>query len=303
MAVSKPLAGQQIDRTAPYAGSLLGAWAFNEGGGLRVNDSVGVRSAAGGSSVGLTWGGIGGIFNGSSTYVDVSGANSRLLKTSKFSGLAQFKTTSATQQTLIGAWAVSSSPGWEFAITNTGAIGFLFADSNGLNYIVSITTATFKDGLSHVAKFVYDGSVTAAGISIYVDGIKRAVTTSTVGTGDPGTVTSFTTVVGKRLSGGGANFVSGQIGIAALWANKLDAGFASAITSIPWQLWDDPQLVFAPASTYPAWVLSSGEILYKQAATSGDKKIYLSSGALVAKTSASAGDKLITLSSGTPLAT
>ncbi len=247
MAVSKPLPGQQIDRSAPYAGSLLGAWAFNEGGGLLVNDAVGVRRNSNGSAVGLTWGRLGGVFNGSNTYVDVSGAYPLFAKTSRFSGLFQFATTSATQQTLFGSWPYPNAAGWEFSIYSTGQVSFFMCDASGANYFWIKTTETFKDGKPHVAAFAYDGTL-AGGASIYVDGVKRATSNAPAGTGDPGTLAATLLYIGKRNYVGGPNVINGSVGVAALWAEKLDAGYACSVTSNPWQLWPDDQIVFAPAS-------------------------------------------------------
>lgn len=248
MAVSKPLPGQQIDRTAPAAQNILAAYAFNEGGGLRINDSVGVRPSASGSATALTWSGRGGVFNGASTVVDVSRANPGLLKTSKFSGLVKFNTTAAGQVALMTAWRIGVSPGWEFSINTSHQLYFIFSDAAGSNYFIVATTATFNDGKDHVAEFTYGGSNAGAGVSIYVDGAKQALSISTAGTADPGTVTDFSILIGRRNSAGQPNWYAGSIGALALWSAKIDAGFAQAITANPWQLWPDDQIVFAPAA-------------------------------------------------------
>lgn len=248
MAVSKPLAGAQIDRAAPAAQGILGAWAFNEGAGSRVGDSVSKANDSFGIAANLAWKN-GGFFNGSSSSVVVPNKNFPFLKSTPFSGFAEVEwKSSGAIQCIFGTWVQSTSPGWMFYVTSTGALRLIFTDAGGTNYFNRYSTRTL-DARRHTVGFTYDGSAANTGIKLFLDGAELAGSNTTNGTADPGTLAGANLYIGRNASAASTVYwFNGGINGAALYGAKLDPMLARSVTSNLWQLWPDDQIVFAPAA-------------------------------------------------------
>ena len=243
MAVSKPLPGQQIDRTAPAAQGIQSAWPFNEGGGSRINDVVGSKNATGAATA-VTWNGSGAVFNGSTSLVRVN--NSFNIQTSsRFTVLLQFSSKSASAQVLIGTWASGIYAGWTVYLGPNLVLAFI-NQSSTVNFL-AYTNTTYDDGKLHTAVISYDGSGTTAGIKFAVDGAQVAATQSTLGGGLVGTFSGPNLDFGYN-AGTPAYRLTGTLNLAALWVSTLSPSTAVALSANPWQLWPDDQIVFAPAS-------------------------------------------------------
>jgi len=243
MAVSKPLPGALIDRTAPLAQNIAAFWPFNEGGGSRVNDVVGRRNASGTANA-VQWRGAGGAFV-STSYVQIPVGAIPVQKTTKFSGIVRASLT-ATTGALISNWNVAASGGWQFILYPSGNIGFWMGTQYAGAYISAISTAAFNDGKPHTFGWDYDGSVSASGIVIYVDGVRVASTPTSAG--DPGTLTDYGVRIGLKTDSQ-YPFV-GTYEHSGIWlGGNLGAAGHAAIAQNPWQLWpDEQQLVFAPVT-------------------------------------------------------
>jgi len=247
MAVSKPLAGAQIDRTAPLAQFLRAFWPLNEGGGTRFGDAVG--RAVGTGVSGVTWGKGGAVFNGASYITSPVGAL-YVTNTTKFSAVISFQVTSATDTALMSNMNIGVTKGWEVGFYGaTGKVFFATLDTAFVNYLAVDGAASVTDGKVHVLGFDYDGTSTAAGIRLFVDGTAVAMTRTTAGTGNPGAFGDVGVYIGKRADAVISPF-GGAVRYAGMWiGTNLGAAGHAAIAANPWQLWpDEPQLVFAPAS-------------------------------------------------------
>ena len=310
MAVSKPLPGVPIDPGNTWARGLVLALPFTEGGGQYVQNYAPQCTQISGVGSGLLPAG-----SNSGSAVNVAAARSSFASfsgnftngnTGKLSVFVRLKLVAASTvvNTILSDKQTTGTQirGCGIYLTvGVGTTGSIFFTTNGTSAAGGYTVNSMN---SRVGQWFdvwceYDG---ASGWSIQVDGVNDFIAFAS-GARGAGTLGCD---IGRYVTDGTPAGYATNINFDCMfrWEGRnFTNAEKRAFRANPWALWPDDQIVFAPASTYPAWVLSSGGILYKQAATSGDKKIYLSSGGLVAKTSASAGDKLLTLSSGIPLAT
>lgn len=140
--------------------------------------------------------------------------------TTPFTFVIWFKTTSSTNaMRLMAEEDTSSTPdGIGFQVSGAKVRVLIRANNTIGNDIDVRSTENFNSGTWRHAVFTYDGSKTAAGIGIYVDGIKRTVTVSSDGlTGNPA-VTNVFKIGG--VNGGGAHF-NGSLGDASIYGRML----------------------------------------------------------------------------------
>ena len=252
MAVSKPLPGQRIDRTAPLAQSVASFWTLNEGAGTAFLDSAGNSPGAASGVVVRSQGGI--VLSGSS-YVALGKEYAEANK--KFSFVTRIKTTTGNQCAIAATWASGSKAGFYVLLNNVaGKLSVGMASASNAAYIQKDATKSVLDGVEHVIGFDYDASQTLAGLTIYIDGQLAAITNTYIA----GTIGAFSHT-GFNLGADGAGNLKyvGNIGYAGLFVGgNLGAAGHAAIAQNPWQLWpDEPQLVFAPVTTFTGTATTS----------------------------------------------
>lgn len=112
-------------------------------------------------------------FNGTTKYVTL-GNTLQPYRLYPFSISIWFKSSSATQQVLMSKQGDGTAyTGWNIQLTATGALRVeLVNDDATTNYIRVTTTSTgWADGSWHNVVFCWDGSSTANGVSLFVDGV------------------------------------------------------------------------------------------------------------------------------------
>lgn len=95
-----------------------------------------------------------------------------------FSQVCRFKTAAGGVQTLMGKREDGgTNRGYQF-LMDAGKLRVRIVNTGGSDEIDVVTVNTFNDGIPHGAAMVYTGSGTAAGVTIYVDGLPVATTTA-----------------------------------------------------------------------------------------------------------------------------
>jgi hypothetical protein len=143
-------------------------------------------------------------------------------KTDPFSLVAWVKTSSAANQQIISKYEFPSSAGWQFTFRAGGTVEMALTDAlfTG-NRIQVATTAMYNDGAWHHVAMTYDGSVTAAGITLYVDSVAQAVSVSS--DNDPGSINnSVNAEIGSRGAVATETF-QGDMDDAGAWDVELSA--------------------------------------------------------------------------------
>lgn len=240
MAVSKPLPGQQIDRTAPLANGLLAAWLFNEGGGARAADSFARKDGAL-KNFGVTstsgWGGGGLNFDGSNDYVDLG-------LPVLVNGTAAYSITLRIVPKSIGSVQVLYSE----AITGGVVNGIYLNTTGSLNgYINNGTDNICAGSTTATAGKPYDVTLTVDQathtMKVYVNGRLETTLTSWSGTYSGGIAT-----VSIGCSKSGTQHFNGRIVHCFVHAKVLHPYAVASLHAEPYQAWPDDQIVFAPAS-------------------------------------------------------
>jgi hypothetical protein len=141
-------------------------------------------------------------FNGTSNYIDVGIGKFPYTSSSSFSGSLWVKTTGGTQ-TLMSNMDQGSVAGWHFSTTASG-LNFLMANAAYSNLISVFSVANVNDGRWHHVGFTYDGSHTAAGVVLYIDGKQ---TDKTINNNvDPGLLGDYGFKIGVLTGFGGLPF-------------------------------------------------------------------------------------------------
>lgn len=146
---------------------------------------------------------------------------------------AKWTATGPTNYTMIGKM---SDPtlyrGWAMRANATGEVQvYLINDNSTTNQISVQTTAKYNDGVWHHVTFTYDGSSTAAGVKIYVDGALQAKTTNTDALS--GTIVSTDELrLGARKTTGNETYFNGNLDEAAVYNKTLSAAEVSAIWNL-----------------------------------------------------------------------
>jgi hypothetical protein len=90
--------------------------------------------------------------------------------------------------------------GWEIALSSGVIDVHLINNYGGGNYIEKVTTAQLSLNALHHVAFTYDGSKTAAGVKIYIDGVLAAA--SAIHDALTGSIVSTQNVfIGARMDG------------------------------------------------------------------------------------------------------
>ncbi len=161
-------------------------------------------------------------FNGSTCAITVPDSPSlRFAKDQPFSIDAWVKTSSLSGQSII-AKMNNAAPftGWDFIVAS-GKLQFQLTDTWSTNALSKqgSTDLTLNGAPWHHVAATYDGSATAGGINLYVDGVLDAPS-STVNTltGDPRYATPVT--IGSRSAG---RFFTGSLAEIAVYSRELSA--------------------------------------------------------------------------------
>lgn len=160
--------------------SLIGFWRFNEGSGSVALDSS--ASANNGVITGATY-----VAGHLDTELSFSGADYVTIgdvpeiqfeRTDPFSVCAWFKSTDSTDNNVIISKMDASLKGWSLQFRTGGKIAMYLINQNSapLNLITVVTTdGGFDDGVVHDISVTYDGSSTAAGVIIEIDGVSKTL--------------------------------------------------------------------------------------------------------------------------------
>ena len=144
----------------------------------------------------------------SNQLVNVGTGKFTFTKSTPFSGSQWIRRKAAF--TGMSDYNLSVSPGW-ILDTLGGAIEFGIINSDESNGIDAFGATKVTDNKWHHIVFTYDGSASASGIKLYVDGALDAITTATLGTGNPGTLTDSGFVLGGDKASG---FFNGSMPLA-----------------------------------------------------------------------------------------
>lgn len=168
--------------------SLISAWPMNEGSGLTLHDvSSNSNNVTIASSSDITWQANAGFPGTTTLWNGVAGAPATSTTLTNFTGATPFslsawiKTSATTEQGILSTLnGLGGFQGWEMELTpTTGFLNFFVINSNPSNQIeVHGSTDLIGAGLKYVVA-TYDGSKTAAGVKLYVNGVLETPTVTT----------------------------------------------------------------------------------------------------------------------------
>lgn len=169
-------------------------------------------------------------FNGSNQYIDIG-----VLPIYEFDGLNDpfscggwFKTSSGTQQVIMGKQGGLNNAGWRIT-QNSGSLRFHISGGSGSNRIeVRMETGTMNDAAWHHVTWMYDGSGVAAGVSCVVDGVDR---TGVLVVSSDNIVSTIDSGVSMQLAGrnGTNNTWNGNLDWLGIWNSELSVAQAQAV--------------------------------------------------------------------------
>jgi hypothetical protein len=204
----------------PVGPTPVEQWLMNEGSG----DTFFTSSSSGNNitASNITWASVTGfpglvpVFNGSnSSGIGANQTNTNFTGTTPFSVslwalITAFQAPNEGGGTFITTFQGGNLTGWEVGINGTGNNPQLFNmdlinNLGGGGNIQVAATAQPSTGVIHHFVATYDGSQTAAGITLYIDGVAQAVTID--GTSFTGAIANTEPVnIGARLTNGTAPF-------------------------------------------------------------------------------------------------
>lgn len=139
-----------------------------------------------------------------------------------FSLVCWFKTAAGITQTLMGKREDGGTNRGYQLLVDGGVLRARLVNTGGSDEIDVVTTNTFNDGTYHQAVLTYSGSGTAAGVTLYVDGLP--VATTTVADTLTGTILD---AVGFNIGAIGSvptEFFTGNIDDCGAYSSELTAG-------------------------------------------------------------------------------
>ena len=187
------------------------------------------------------------VFNGTTTHMDVPNVN-----TLNFSGNSPFTIatwiylgSSGSNYTVVGNLnGAANYIGWELSLVDHAVVSncpsgscpaFVIANNYGSNYIDVNATSPLTTSTWHQVTVVYSGTKTAAGVTIYVDGVVQTLGTSSstlTGTAHNTLAARF----GLREDGTGQPLPSGSmIGPSYFWNRILSANDVANLVATPYQ--------------------------------------------------------------------
>ncbi|MFA6341008.1 MAG: LamG-like jellyroll fold domain-containing protein [Candidatus Paceibacterota bacterium] len=236
---AKVTAGIRFDSSTLHSigDQLVGEWLFNEGANSAID-----TSGAGNNAVTATWpiwlqtGGYNNkgaySFNGSG-YLDLpSTTNLNFERTNPFAISAWIKMTSSVGSIVSKMNNSTPYTGYDVSMTDDGKIMFFIINTVTTNEILVASIRTVNDDKWHHVAAIYDGSSSASGAKIYIDGSLSPVTTTyDLLTGS--IVNAYHLHIGART--GGNNFIGSiddvRIYSSALSGSDIQKLYADGISS------------------------------------------------------------------------
>jgi hypothetical protein len=206
---NRNLSDDEISQLANWAPEPAGYWRMEEsswnGSTGDVKDSSGNSlngTSTSGAQITLGKYGKGGNFDGTDDYIsigDVSGLSFE--RTQAFTIESWVKTTHNGIKTIFAKQAAPTTyRGYHFLKSTTNTLQFVMCNDNATNNCINLAgNQTINDGNWHHVAVSYSGSSTAAGVSMYVDGVKQTNTVTTDGL-NATTVNTVAARIGTRES-------------------------------------------------------------------------------------------------------
>ena len=140
------------------------------------------------------------------------------------------KWTTASIMDLVAKQADTTFQGYAVYADASGHVGCQLVNTVGGNlYLDVVTTTTYKDGVWHHICVTYDGSHTAAGVLIYVDGTSQTKTTNKDLLGTNTIVTTNALYFGGRASSGSNQYYTGSMDEVAFYNITLSSAQVTAL--------------------------------------------------------------------------
>jgi hypothetical protein len=173
-------------------------------------------------------------FNGTSNYVPIGNeSNFDFERTDAFTAGAWLKTSASSGSQVLISKMANSSPctGYELYINASGAIGaYLVNDYSANNYISEVTMPSgYNDDDWHYVFMTYDGSSTAAGFKIYVDGSEK-ITNTYMDTLTGSILNDVSLMWATRNNEG--RYLNGYLDDVAIWSRALDSYEIASLSSL-----------------------------------------------------------------------
>lgn len=215
--------------------SLVGWWTFDDG---RANDTSGGNNhGVLNNAPGFTDGIVPGLdcppgalkFNGTTQYINAVSFSFTLLKTTAATISAWVNTSAAAQQTVTSNWEVNVNPGWQFALNSSGQAVFSTLNATASSFRQVRGGTSVNGGKWRLITCTYDGSNTAAGIKIYIDGSIDSLTT--LSDTDPGTLVNSVNIfqIARRADGANPFLFSGSLDDIRIYNRALSGAEVSAL--------------------------------------------------------------------------
>lgn len=200
-----------VNPVITVVGAALSAWPMNEGSGLTLNDVSGHGNTITLTGSAVTWQTNTGFPGTTPLWSGTGQGNATSGTLTNFTGTSPFWIStwvkmpfSAAEQTLFGTLDVSGTfRGFALETLDTSGISvpnFFLVGTYPSSAIVANGSTNIADGLIHYVVVSYDGTQTAAGVSIYVDAVKNT-TTGTINTLTTTTANGLPVVIGARSNG------------------------------------------------------------------------------------------------------
>lgn len=183
---SAPVAHASATLSVPSSLGLVGWWKFDEGSGIAARDYSGRGNTGTLSGTTLpTWVsgklGKGLSFDGSTAYVNVGNVSALGFERTNAFSVSEWIKGACSACSLTGKMN-NASPftGWDLEISGNapaGRLSFYLINEWNTNAIQVLTTRTVNDNQWHHIVATYDGSSSASGVKLYVDGLLQSMTT------------------------------------------------------------------------------------------------------------------------------
>lgn len=241
---TKPPLGSVLNRGHPLAHGQILHLPLNGGGGskiVNIGDGPGVASLTSGTSGGDQMAAIGSpswkigkfgqdiTLDGSTQYIDGGGYfKANFTTTDKFSGAAWINLSSVAQVVSAIIDRATDNHGWSFntlhrATLKSTSVCFYASNTAGTNYIEANCGAVLSANVLYFVGFSYDGSGTAGGIKLYLNGRLQTATITNNTNPNPISGTARRLFVGGRNTTPASALLPGTLWGVRLWARMVTA--------------------------------------------------------------------------------
>lgn len=174
-------------------------------------------------------------------------------RTDAFSTSFYVKTTTTSASVIFGKMDNSANRGWAVFSAISGGLHLVLRNTNNTNEI-KITSSAVNDGNWHHIVITYDGSSSASGITVYIDGVYDSLTTDT----DNLSATIVTNASMEILSRNAADlYWTGSISNLIIYDIELTSAQAA-------ELYANPEQVIPTGATFANlvghWPLTEGPV-------------------------------------------